>query len=95
MKGATALGLMCCTSSDDFNPRTHEGCDINLAGVVAAGVDISIHAPMKGATYSSRIGALPPRDFNPRTHEGCDWPTSMGIRAQPYFNPRTHEGCDS
>ncbi len=50
MKGATkdgpAHGLHHC----NFNPRTHEGCDVAALLFRFGILDISIHTPMKGAT---------------------------------------------
>ena len=57
MKGATAVRPHRLTYRSHFNPRTHEGCDIEA--VVAAGEDhISIHAPMKGATSRNHSGPI-------------------------------------
>ena len=59
------------TTSSNFNPRTHVGCDKYLISIVTLH-SISIHAPTWGATQ----GQLPIIegfvDFNPRTHVGCD-----------------------
>ena len=38
------LDLLIC-----FNPRTREGCDDGVTGIVN-GIGVSIHAPVKGAT---------------------------------------------
>ena len=35
----------------NFNPRTREGCDLDLDMDSLPTLTISIHAPVKGATY--------------------------------------------
>ena len=57
---------------ENFNPRTHVGCDEVLLCHYRVG-DISIHAPTWGAT-PSRTAAVRRSNFNPRTHVGCDRP---------------------
>ena len=51
MKGATTLVVLRKDMLHDFNPRTHEGCDIWQPVQQCMSAVISIHAPMKGATY--------------------------------------------
>ena len=56
---------------DDFNPRTHVGCDVqDLRSLV--GQQISIHAPTWGATPQTLWNWRHGKNFNPRTHVGCD-----------------------
>ena len=55
----------------NFNPRTHEGCDVDGMEKLIKSI-ISIPAPTKGATYKFGWGYANPVYFNPRTHEGCD-----------------------
>ena len=38
--------------TNNFNPRTHEGCDVNDLTDRVTSVQISIHAPTRGATDS-------------------------------------------
>ena len=77
----------------DFNPRTHEGCDVH--NILQASVSaISIHAPTRGATCHPRRSDSHEPYFNPRTHEGCDITVIKQITQARDFNPRTHEGCD-
>ena len=57
----------------DFNPRTHEGCDLFTTDIAKRVDEISIHAPTKGATHKASIIKTDPSNFNPRTHEGCDF----------------------
>ena len=49
MKDATNTKSYFIKCGDNFNPRTHEGCDVNSMGLFNFNV-ISIHAPMKDAT---------------------------------------------
>ena len=35
------------------NPRTREGCDVNIDGLVNSGSNVSIHAPVRGATTAN------------------------------------------
>ena len=50
MKGATPTASVRRRRRSDFNPRTHEGCDVEQPAHVERRRVISIHAPMKGAT---------------------------------------------
>ena len=50
MKGATSIFKDIDYLNDNFNPRTHEGCDDNIDRETFLYHLISIHAPMKGAT---------------------------------------------
>ena len=52
MKGATYWCKLYNKRYKDFNPRTHEGCDLRLMSALESIETISIHAPMKGATLS-------------------------------------------
>ena len=60
------------STSYDFNPRTHEGCDRSERTNISDVPHISIHAPMKGATRCTSVTGRFSFYFNPRTHEGCD-----------------------
>ena len=57
---------------EDFNPRTHVGCDTCKYGRMGIRPDISIHAPTWGATAELIQLWEKPVNFNPRTHVGCD-----------------------
>ena len=81
-------------SSDNFNPRTHVGCDIFYLYLCFVN-GISIHAPTWGATRRSRRSRQSGGNFNPRTHVGCDTSTPIHNSSCQNFNPRTHVGCDS
>ena len=50
MKGATYAGSTGCERCSNFNPHTHEGCDVPLSKYQNSRFEISIHTPMKGAT---------------------------------------------
>ncbi len=92
--GATWNQQMDSTKYQNFNPRTHVGCDQlvmcpstlpnNFNPRTHVGCDCVISDGVKGST-----------DFNPRTHVGCDSDHSSDISTIDYFNPRTHVGCDS
>ena len=58
-----------------FNPRTHEGCDMENRG---QGQSISNFNPRthEGCDEGMEVKRDFLRDFNPRTHEGCDISTS-------------------
>ena len=55
MKGATSYEKDDTKHYYNFNPRTHEGCDLGQFVFDAAGILISIHAPMKGATRRDAV----------------------------------------
>ena len=40
----------------NFNPRTREGCDLQIRSIFLKYLNISIHAPVKGATFKA-LGA--------------------------------------
>ena len=42
------------TGNECFNPRTHTGCDKEVARDVPGGEGVSIHAPTRGATIAVR-----------------------------------------
>src|SRR5690625_3722597 len=74
MKGATVCPAYLPITMSDFNPRTHEGCDVERTKNINY-EHISIHAPMKGATFCCCERLKLACNFNPRTHEGCDVPS--------------------
>ena len=78
----------------DFNPRTREGCDVDILQEGENLLQISIHAPVKGATCRGHPKGGPLVDFNPRTREGCDLLDQTKLPFEENFNPRTREGCD-
>ena len=53
VKGATVYRGAAASESEDFNPRTREGCDPIDNVYIRDGLLISIHAPVKGATANS------------------------------------------
>ena len=56
-----------------FNPRTREGCDLEVLTDIIENIQISIHAPVKGATVARQATPASTPYFNPRTREGCDY----------------------
>ena len=64
---------------DDFNPRTHVGCDGQYPGEPER-AEISIHAPTWGATQDRQGCGGRRENFNPRTHVGCDEDHPGGCR---------------
>ena len=55
MKGATHFFGAKGAAPANFNPRTHEGCDITGKQVIDDALAISIHAPMQGATQFEEV----------------------------------------
>ena len=51
VKGATPLSAIRWADTQDFNPRTREGCDVGHYYDSIKRI-ISIHAPVKGATIA-------------------------------------------
>ena len=77
----------------NFNPRTHEGCDLDIIEPSEHDL-ISIHAPTRGATvkhdaavFAAAISIHAPTR-GATVLKSTDWPQIQN------FNPRTHEGCD-
>ena len=71
MKGATQKPADGETAAENFNPRTHEGCDFTdcISSVVNPDFNPRTHEGCDEVECYSRINN---GDFNPRTHEGCD-----------------------
>ena len=58
-------------SASSFNPRTHIGCDLMIAG--SAQKSNSFNPRTHIGCDTTRFSTLPvPLSFNPRTHIGCD-----------------------
>ena len=94
-RGATSSQLSMSGTRVDFNPRTHEGCDIEEEVTVDDAFGISIHAPTRGATMALRrisSAALVISIHAPT--RGATLSVAMIEPIRPNFNPRTHEGCD-
>ena len=71
-RGERRTGNAGCSPLVDFNPRSHEGSDVQGAGRNDNNVGISIHAPTRGATAVYHTRDIGLTDFNPRSHEGSD-----------------------
>ena len=93
VKDATFSIMFGGTVQRDFNPRTREGCDVAVGGIILL-FAISIHAPVKDATDLLATANYTSLNFNPRTREGCDWGLENQKCRYLNFNPRTREGCD-
>ena len=78
---------------EDFNPRTHVGCDNRpLDERIAEFVFQSTHP--RGVRLTRLRRPCFRRYFNPRTHVGCDQECKKSVGGHGNFNPRTHVGCD-
>ena len=75
-----------------FNPRTHEGCDLNQDNTYNM-YNVSIHAPTRGATLT-RCSLILQILFQSTHPRGVRLISTVSIRLLECFNPRTHEGCD-
>ena len=83
---APARGATCGVQAQvkrrtDFNPRSREGSDVDLADCCQI-IFISIHAPARGATCAGVFTRAGNRDFNPRSREGSDFRLSLSLWAQ-------------
>ena len=58
VKGATIIQTANNKSKLDFNPRTREGCDVQIGHTEHSQSTISIHAPVKGATKDTGDKAI-------------------------------------
>src|SRR5699024_3018005 len=92
-RDATGVELKVDTTVDNFNSRTHEGCDYKRPMRMKTYI-ISIHAPTRDATFcffalatSETFQFTHPRGM--RQYRQRDWSCKCN-----YFNSRTHEGCD-
>ena len=95
MKGATCISSLVPLCPAHFNPRTHEGCDVDMQAFKESGAIISIHAPMKGATeIKTRLMDYLMISIH-APMKGATRVPCVFLIALSNFNPRTHEGCDS
>ena len=83
---APARGATCGVQAQvkrrtDFNPRSREGSDVDLADCCQI-IFISIHAPARGATCAGVFTRAGNRDFNPRSREGSDRPSRRSRPSQ-------------
>jgi len=77
----------------DFNPRTHGGCDGSATGSGKPQTKFQSTHP-RGVRLPAFAGFAVAVDFNPRTHGGCDVVECHSDNSVSNFNPRTHGGCD-
>ncbi len=68
---------MAALAHGGFNPRAHEGRDVDHAQHYAVHLGVSTHAPTRGATCSVAFQAGFQVGFNPRAHEGRDPDSSV------------------
>ena len=81
-------------TQDNFNPRTHMGCDLRPEDLtVPRGAFQSTHPHGVRLGFCVILGVYH-YYFNPRTHMGCDYHVVIFVSTCLYFNPRTHMGCD-
>ena len=79
----------------NFNPRTHEGCDLMYYLLTQQALKFQSTHPRGVRLSIARVIKFFRFNFNPRTHEGCDKSLIFhSFYMIFYFNPRTHEGCD-
>ena len=79
----------------NFNPRSHEGSDIDsycVKRVITVDFNPRSH---EGSDRTRRAVTRLMVDFNPRSHEGSDSAVLLLPVATSNFNPRSHEGSDS
>ena len=57
---------------DDFNPRTHEGCDLRQMSISLTTITNFNPRTHEGCDYEIERTPSYVWHFNPRTHEGCD-----------------------
>ena len=70
--GATSRSSLALTRLQNFNPRTHVGCDQRLGLVYERGEHFNPRTHV-GCDKDGHGAADVGGDFNPRTHVGCDW----------------------
>ena len=94
-RGATSDCLQSLRICQNFNPRTHTGCDNLIYSCKIVKLRISIHAPTRGATsyFSLLIFFIFPFQS---THPHGVRPMRWHFLDSEFknFNPRTHTGCD-
>ncbi len=92
--GATYKNLQYLCTVNNFNPRTHVGCDeAEASDGMYKGVFQSTH-PRGVRLQNAKLKSFH-FYFNPRTHVGCDEEVVRDLARHGDFNPRTHVGCDS
>ena len=83
-RGATSTTLWRTKNSICFNPRTHEGCDLQRWPCMAVEVCFNPRTH-EGCDFASAHVHCPDRRFNPRTHEGCDVPCGHCVQCLQKF----------
>ena len=78
----------------DFNPRSHEGSDVQ-SKIVTEQYTISIHAPTRGATIFTGLGIVSDVISIHAPTRGATSAVLLFPVATSNFNPRSHEGSDS
>src|SRR5690625_62443 len=71
MKDATAPQIKKEMKQNDFNPRTHIGCDLILRYLIAPFAHFNPRTHI-GCDYVIKAFFERKKNFNPRTHIGCD-----------------------
>ena len=77
----------------DFNPRSHEGSDVQ-SKIVTEQYTISIHAPTRGATIFTGLGIVSDVISIHAPTRGATSAVLLFPVATSNFNPRSHEGSD-
>ena len=77
----------------DFNPRSHEGSDADVAFTETAVNDFNPRSH-EGSDRMHRLYEYWMDYFNPRSHEGSDRQMDTHECRWYDFNPRSHEGSD-
>ena len=78
----------------DFNPRSHEGSDVQ-SKIVTEQYTISIHAPTRGATIFTGLGIVSDVISIHAPTRGATSAVLLFPVATSNFNPRSHEGSDA
>src|SRR5690625_3010472 len=71
MKDATPPQIKKEMKQNDFNPRTHIGCDLILRYLIAPFAHFNPRTHI-GCDYVIKAFFERKKNFNPRTHIGCD-----------------------
>ncbi len=79
VKGATSRSTTVSSVSNDFNPRTREGCDSIADSDRMYQKRHFNPRTREGCDKRSSSNFFGITDFNPRTREGCDMTTSFNI----------------
>ena len=86
---------LACRAVIDFNPRTHEGCDLKAETIPSVIPEFQSPHPRRVRRERALWRNIGRRISIPAPTKGATFAARVSRITNAYFNPRTHEGCDA